>query len=141
MTLTRFFTRYVYIPLGGSRKGRMKTCINVLIVFLISGLWHGANWTFVLWGACHGICSVLTRLGKGVVEKLHPVIKWLFTFGFLNITWILFRADTIGDAARLIGKILDFRWTRSTDNILPRVFFICICSSGFLFTLWCKQCL
>ena len=57
MTLTRFFTRYLYIPLGGSRKGRLRTYGNTLLVFLISGLWHGANWTFVLWGFLHGLPS------------------------------------------------------------------------------------
>ncbi len=107
MTLTRFFTRYVYIPLGGSRKGTVRTCRNVMLVFLVSGLWHGADWTFVLWGACHGICSVLTRLCKGILERIPRAVRWLGTFLFLNVTWVLFRADSIGDAARLLGKLLE----------------------------------
>lgn len=107
MTLTRFFTRYVYIPLGGSRKGTVRTCRNVMLVFLVSGLWHGADWTFVLWGACHGICSVLTRLCKGILERIPQAVRWLGTFLFLNVTWVLFRADSIGDAARLLGKLLE----------------------------------
>lgn len=107
MTLTRFFTRYVYIPLGGSRKGTVRTCRNVMLVFLVSGLWHGADWTFVLWGACHGVCSVLTRLCKGTLERIPQAVRWLGTFLFLNVTWVLFRADSIGDAARLLGKFLE----------------------------------
>lgn len=107
MTLTRFFTRYVYIPLGGSRKGTVRTCRNVMIVFLVSGLWHGADWTFVLWGACHGVCSVLTRLCGGILERIPRAVRWLGTFLFLNVTWVLFRADSIGDAARLLGKLLE----------------------------------
>ena len=107
MTLTRFFTRYVYIPLGGSRKGTVRTCRNVMLVFLVSGLWHGADWTFVLWGACHGVCSVLTRLCKGTMERIPQAVRWLGTFLFLNVTWVLFRADSIGDAARLLGKLLE----------------------------------
>ena len=107
MTLTRFFTRYVYIPLGGSRKGTVRTCRNVMLVFLVSGLWHGADWTFVLWGACHGVCSVLTRLCKGTLERIPQAVRWLGTFLFLNVTWVLFRADSIGDAARLLGKLLE----------------------------------
>ena len=67
MTLTRFFTKYVYIPLGGSRKGAVRTYVNVFLVFLISGFWHGANWTFVLWGVMHGIFNILTRMCKKVV--------------------------------------------------------------------------
>ena len=107
MTLTRFFTRYVYIPLGGSRKGTVRTCRNVMLVFLVSGLWHGADWTFVLWGACHGVCSVLTRLCKGTLERIPQAVRWLGTFLFLNVTWVLFLADSIGDAARLLGKLLE----------------------------------
>ena len=58
ITLGRFFTKYVYIPLGGNRKGMSKTCINLLLVFFISGIWHGANWTFILWG-CIGVVCVI----------------------------------------------------------------------------------
>lgn len=106
MTLTRFFTRYIYIPLGGSRRGKARTCLNVMIVFLVSGLWHGANWTFVLWGACHGICSAAGRLCKGAAERIPRGLRWLGTFLFLNITWVLFRADSIGDAGVFLGRLL-----------------------------------
>ena len=92
MTLTRFFTKYIYIPLGGNRGGRLRTYINVMIVFLLSGLWHGANWTFILWGACHGIFSVIVRKYKTQVENLHPVLNWLITFTFINVTWEIGRA-------------------------------------------------
>lgn len=78
-----------------------------MIVFLVSGLWHGADWTFVLWGACHGVCSVLTRLCGGILERIPRAVRWLGTFLFLNVTWVLFRADSIGDAARLLGKLLE----------------------------------
>ena len=61
ITLTRFLTKYVYIPLGGNRRGRLRTYFNILIVFLISGIWHGANWTFILWGGVHGVFVILTR--------------------------------------------------------------------------------
>ena len=108
MTLTRFFTKYVYIPLGGSRRGTFRTCRNVMVVFLVSGLWHGANWTFVLWGACHGVCSVLTRLSKRRLERLPRALQWLGTFLFLNVTWVLFRADSIADAAKLLGRLASF---------------------------------
>lgn len=64
MTLTRFLRRYVYFPLGGSKKGTARTYLNIMIVFLVSGLWHGANWTFVLWGVLHGVLNVLNRIFK-----------------------------------------------------------------------------
>ncbi len=108
MTLTRFFTRYVYIPLGGSRKGAGRTYLNMMVVFLVSGLWHGANWTFVLWGALHGVFSVVTRRFKKFFEKLPGPVGWLVTFIFVDLAWVLFRADSIADAGRLIGRIFAF---------------------------------
>ena len=69
MTLTRFFTQYIYIPLGGNRRGMARTCCHVMVVFCISGLWHGANWTFVVWGLLHGGAQVLHRLCKDVYKR------------------------------------------------------------------------
>ena len=105
MTLTRFFTRYVYIPLGGSRRGEGRTYLNMMVVFLVSGLWHGANWTFVLWGAVHGAFSVLTRRFRRFFEGLPKAIGWLITFLFVTMAWVLFRADSIADAGRLLSRI------------------------------------
>lgn len=105
MTLTRFFTHYIYIPLGGNRKGAARTYLNILIVYLCSGIWHGANWTFILWGVMHGIACVLDRITKRHTEKWHPVIRWLLTFTFINFTWIFFRADNIESAMQMINRI------------------------------------
>lgn len=105
-TLTRFFTRYVYIPLGGSRKGELRTYLNVMIVYLVSGIWHGANYTFILWGILHGIFCVAYRWKKNWFDSLHPVMNWLLTFNFVNLAWVLFRADSIGDALVLFKAIL-----------------------------------
>lgn len=109
ITLTRFFRTYVYFPLGGgSRKGKVRTYINLFIVFLVSGLWHGANWTFILWGTLHGIALVINKLFKEKINKIHPALLWIMTFAFVNITWIYFRADTIAQANSLIEKIIKF---------------------------------
>lgn len=110
ITLTRFFTKYVYIPLGGNRKGQARTYLHVMIVFCVSGLWHGANWTFIMWGACHGLFVVINRAFKGYFEKLHPALNWLITFSFLNVTWVVFRADTIRDAVRLLNRIVQLKF-------------------------------
>ncbi len=104
ITLTKFFTRYLYIPLGGSRKGEARTCANVLIVFFLSGLWHGANWTFLFWGLMHGIVKVIERQTKIASLKIPKFIKIGVTFLLVTFAWSLFRADSISDAARL--------WTR-----------------------------
>ena len=105
MTLTRFFRKYLYIPLGGNRKGKLFTYVNVMIIYLVSGLWHGANWTFVLWGMLHGVASVLYRQFKKTVDRIPTVITWAMTFVFINVTWVFFRADSINDACTLIGSI------------------------------------
>lgn len=105
ITLTRFFTRYLYIPLGGSRRGTLRTCLNVMLVFLVSGLWHGASWTFVVWGLLHGVAQVLCRLGKKTVAKLHPATSWLATFAFINVTWVIFRAPTLPAALEFLGNL------------------------------------
>ena len=101
MTLTRFFTKYIYIPLGGSRKGRIRTWSNVMIVFLVSGLWHGANWTFILWGALHGILSVFEKAVNLTAVKIPKWISTGFTFLFVTFAWSLFRAPSVTDATLL----------------------------------------
>lgn len=108
ITLTRFFRRYLYIPLGGNRKGKARMYLNFFLVFLVSGLWHGANFTFLLWGAIHGIFFVFTRMFQKQIDRIYPAINWFFTFLFVNVTWIYFRADSVGQANYLIKKILEF---------------------------------
>lgn len=110
ITLTRFLTKYVYFPLGGSRKGNLRTYLNILIVFLVSGLWHGAGWNFVLWGVAHGIFSVITRRYKVFFEKLHPALSFMIVFVFLNITWVFFRADSCRQAFGIFHSLMNFRF-------------------------------
>lgn len=120
MTLTRFLTKYVYIPLGGSRKGSVRTYVNIMIVFLVSGLWHGASWNFVFWGACHGIFMVITRGFKSFFEKLHPVFNWFMTFSFVNVMWVFFRAENFTQALTLLKALVS--WNFSLDNVFIQVF-------------------
>ena len=105
MTLTRFLTKYIYIPLGGNRRGTVHTYINILLVFLVSGLWHGDSWTFVLWGLLHGLFSIFTRWQEKLFHTLPKFLSWAITFSFLNITWVLFRADTLPDAAYILYQL------------------------------------
>lgn len=102
ITLNRFLREYVYIPLGGNRKGKVRTYVNVMIVFLVSGLWHGANWTFIIWGFMHGVANCLNRLFKKGWEKIWKGIRWALTFIFVNCAWIMFRADTAQKGWRFI---------------------------------------
>lgn len=106
ISLTKFLTDYIYIPLGGNKKGKTRTYINTLIVFLISGIWHGANWTFILWGVIHGLGSVTDRMIHSRYSKLPKIFQWLITFIFINILWLLFRSETISDWFLIIKNIV-----------------------------------
>lgn len=105
MTLTRFLTKYVYIPLGGNRKGTVRTYVNILIVFLVSGIWHGAGWTFIVWGLLHGIANGLCRMFSRTIEKIPSWISWFLNFLFLNLTWVVFRAESLNQAWQLLGRV------------------------------------
>ncbi len=125
MTLTRFLTKYIYFPLGGSRCSTARTCFNVFVVFLVSGIWHGAGFTFILWGVAHGVAMILYRLFKKYIDKIPYAITWLFTFVFVNFAWVYFRADTVADANQLIARVfsggftLNFEIAETLYNIIP----------------------
>ena len=104
ITLSRFFRSCLYIPLGGSRRGMAVTCRNIMIVFLLSGLWHGAGWGFVLWGGLHGAALVAQRLW-GRRKFLPKPLCWLLTFAFVNVAWVFFRAESLGQAGALLGDL------------------------------------
>ena len=118
ISLSTWFRDYLYIPLGGNQVKLPRYCTNLFIVFLICGLWHGANWTFIVWGALHGsylIISVLTanlrtrvaRLsGLSRTPRLHRIVKTLITFILVCFGWIFFRADSLDAAIYLINKSL-----------------------------------
>lgn len=115
ITLTRFLRKYLYFPLGGSRKGKGRTLLNILIVFLVSGIWHGAGWTFILWGAAHGTARILHRLFKRFWDKVPRLIGRTATFLFVDLAWILFRAETLQDAATLYQKLASpWKWQISS---------------------------
>ena len=101
ITLGRALSMYVYKPLGGNRKGLLFTCINLMITFLVSGLWHGAAWTFVVWGALHGVFVVLERILGDRLNKIPNVIRVGSTFFVVNMLWVLFRANSFSQAISL----------------------------------------
>lgn len=105
ITLTRFLTKYVYIPLGGNRKGVARTYINIFLVFLVSGIWHGAGYTFILWGILHGLANILCRLFQKKVDRIPKWINWCMTFLFVNLTWVVFRAESLEQAVLLISRV------------------------------------
>ena len=108
ISLTKWFTDYVYIPLGGSKKGKFRHCLNVMIVFLLSGLWHGADLKFVVWGALHGLFLIIgIMLPKSNREK-GKMLTWasrIGTFLLVCFAWVFFRANSLGEAWSAITKI------------------------------------
>ena len=109
ISLSSWFRDYLYIPLGGNRKGRIRTYVNLMIVFAVTGLWHGASWNFVFWGLFHGVFLLLERMEAGkILEKKGTgiaVLSWIYTFFVVNIGWIFFRAEDLGLGLRLTGKL------------------------------------
>ena len=102
ITLSRFLKDYIYIPLGGNRKTEIRTYANLFTTFLLGGIWHGAGWTFVFWGALHGFALMLHRMWQKVGIKLPTVLAWLLTFNFVNIAWVFFRAKEWDDAIKVL---------------------------------------
>lgn len=106
ITLTRFLTKYIYIPLGGNRKGERRTAINIIIVFLISGIWHGAGLGFIIWGLLHGLVRIVFMKTKEIHHRLPKSIQWFLTFLFINLSWTVFRAEKVSDAFLLISRLI-----------------------------------
>lgn len=117
ITLTRFLRKYIYIPLGGSRRGEGRTYLNIMIVYLLSGLWHGAGWTYVCWGVLHGLFCVITRRFKGFFDRLPKFVSWLITFAFINLGFIIFRAESLPQAFSVIEQIFKFNFGAAEYDI------------------------
>jgi D-alanyl-lipoteichoic acid acyltransferase DltB (MBOAT superfamily) len=103
ITLSRFLRDYLYIPLGGNRVHSTRLYINLLIVFLIGGIWHGAGWTFLFWGFLHGAATIIFLLWKRFDIGLPRPLSWFITFNFVNITWVFFRANSWEDAMKVLS--------------------------------------
>lgn len=106
ISLSRWFRDYLYIPLGGNRLGPLRTYGNLLIVFLLCGLWHGAAWTFVVWGAYHGLLLIVERLGgEALLRALPRVLQHAYTLLAVIVGWVLFRAADLGQAGLILSKM------------------------------------
>ena len=128
ISLTRWLTTYIYIPLGGSRCSKARTYRNIMVTFLVSGIWHGANWTFIIWGAIHGgllIVERLTGLQKATANNVFTKgIRISFTFLLVNLAWIFFRMPAIEDAFGFIEHIFSSFFGRIIGEMDFTVLFI-----------------
>jgi len=119
MTLSRFLREYLYIPLGGNRSSEPRVLANLLVTFLLGGLWHGAAWTFVVWGALHGagLCWLRVRRREGR-RPLPPPVAWSITFVFVVTTWVFFRAASLPDAFAMLRAMAGFGHAAAAANAL-----------------------
>lgn len=118
ISLTSWFRDYLYFPLGGSRKGTLRKYVNIMIVFAVSGLWHGASWHYVVWGMLHGIMRVVEEITKKLRKKVvsllqiktevlsYKCFQVLITFGLVTLAWVFFRAESIGQALHYIKNMI-----------------------------------
>ncbi len=134
ITLSRFLRDYIYIPLGGSRKSNLITYQNLLITFVLGGIWHGAGWTFIIWGLLHGLAIVIQRIWSDLNIKINIFISWFVTFNFINIAWIFFRANKWEDATKVLSSMFDLN-----NIVLPSALytkFLFLQNYGIKFGMW-----
>jgi len=125
ITLSRFLRDYVYIPLGGNRKGNFRTYGNLMATFIIGGIWHGAGWTFIFWGFLHGLALVIQRAWNQLGFKMNTILAWFITFNFINIAWVFFRAKEWDDAVKVLKGMVDIKnivFTNDFVNIYNHTF-------------------
>ena len=137
ISLSSWFRDYLYIPLGGSRKGAWRTYRNLFIVFFVTGLWHGASYNFILWGLFHGVFLVLERWKLGAfLERIPQVFRHIYTLLIVMIAWVFFRAETLPEAGQYLLQmvnVIHWNWNAVYTNINPeQVTFMIL---GILFSL------
>lgn len=132
ISLSTWLRDYLYIPLGGSRKGTVRTYVNLMITMLLGGLWHGANWTFVIWGGIHGAWLSIERF----FWPAHGTTSWLrrtFTLCVVGVSWIFFRAKTLDAAIQMLRNMRHFQWQHQYG---PEVLFLAVVSGVGLLMDW-----
>ncbi len=150
ISLSTWFRDYVYIPLGGNRKGILRKYINVMITFLLSGVWHGANWTFVLWGGLHGAYQVIGDIKNRILPnsdyKIFLPFKILITFILVMFAWVFFRSNSISDCFYIIrnlftdiNNITDLQYLYEVFNNMGLQIFEIILVSGAIFVLFLSE--
>ena len=139
ISLSTWFKEYIYIPLGGNRRGKFRTYLNLFIVFMVTGIWHGANFTFIAWGLFYAILQIIERLFLGKWLKKNPFksINWIYTMAAVMLGWIYFRSNNIFQANEFVRQLFNFEQTKysvvtylSMEVILVIVFGILF--SGFV---------
>jgi len=133
ISLSTWFKDYLYVPLGGNRKGKVRTYVNMFLTMVISGLWHGAQWTFVIWGALHALGRFMTRELERTAfyrDRVPRCVKQVFVFLFVSFCWIFFRAESLADATMIVKRIFT---TGLSDPTCP------LLMMGLVLSVWIYQ--
>ena len=136
ISLSTWLKDYMYIPLGGSRCSKIRNYWNIFVTFLVSGIWHGANWTFIVWGIWHGLFQIIEKaIGqqKCEYEWLGKTVKIIITFLLVNFAWIFFRMPTLSDAVGVMSNIFDFSQPLNIDVGSRHIFLLMIIGTTILF--------
>ena len=118
ISLSSWFREYLYIPLGGNRKGKIRTYINLFIVFAVTGLWHGASWNFVGWGLYHGFFLIVERMGFGKILEKSKILSRIYCILVVIVGWVFFRVESVGTGVKVIMRmIMPWKYTLSTVSL------------------------
>jgi alginate O-acetyltransferase complex protein AlgI len=137
ISLSTWFKDYLYFPLGGSRHGKSRTYINMFLTMIVSGIWHGAAWTFVVWGGLHALGRCLTReLEQTDVyqQRVPRLVKQLAVFTFVTFTWIFFRAQSLSDAGLIISRIFTTGWADPRFPVLMAILVLAVWAYQLIYT-------
>ncbi|HTF81191.1 MAG TPA: MBOAT family O-acyltransferase [Cytophagales bacterium] len=137
ITLGNFLRECIYIPLGGNRHGEFSTLFNLMATFVVGGIWHGANWTFLIWGFLHGLGLIIHRLWKNAGFKMPDLLGLVITFLYVNFAWVFFRAATLQDAIVVLKSMVglnDFHYGGS--KVLTDIYIVPTLLIGVLLLFW-----
>lgn len=136
ISLSTWLKDYVYIPLGGSRRSKVRNYWNIFVTFLVSGIWHGANWTFIVWGCLHGLIQIVEKaLGIQKLKSSNRLVKFgriLVTFLLVNFAWIFFRMPSLGDAVGVISHIFDIHQSMALEVTSKHIFLLMMAGTVIL---------
>jgi D-alanyl-lipoteichoic acid acyltransferase DltB (MBOAT superfamily) len=136
ISLSTWFKDYLYFPLGGNRRGKLRTYFNMFVTMVISGIWHGAAWTFVVWGALHalGRCSTRELEETDFYRRRIPtIVKQAWVFAFVTLTWVFFRAQSLTDAWLIISRIFTAGWTDPRFPVMMAVLILAVWAYQLLY--------
>ena len=140
ITLSRWFRDYLYIPLGGNRRGKFQTVFNLFAVFILCGFWHGASFTFIAWGLYHGTFLALERVGRGLKFEVPIGIRYLYSIGVVIFGWVLFRSQNFDQFQSYSSKMLALDFTAPISpidmHLSPQV---CIAFLAAFYLVWISK--